>query len=231
MENPPFSDEKINAYVDNELADEERAQLLKTAAQEPAVARQICETRQLSDMLRLAYAQDGEVPRRARAYDRPWLSAAAVLLLCGLAWLGGMYSGAERESTLQLISLKEADVVPGENVLVHLNTMEPQEVREALDLTERLLRESRPGQMHVELVVNGDGIGLLREGSEYASRIRAMVANHENITFLACGIAMENYGLRDGGTQVMLLPEAQRIPAGFNRIVSRLRQGWTYVGV
>lgn len=51
-----FSDEFINAFVDDQLIPEEKARVCVDAAFDEAFNRRVCELRRIRDLIRLAYA-------------------------------------------------------------------------------------------------------------------------------------------------------------------------------
>ena len=69
---------------------------------------------------------------------------------------------------------------------------------------------------------------MLRKGSPYAKRIHQIVESNENVSFLACGIAMENAKLKEGH-DITLIPDAHKIDAALEQILRRLKAGWLYV--
>ena len=84
--------------------------------------------------------------------------------------------------------------------------------------------------MDLEVVVNAQGLGLLRDNSPYASKVKKLVSDYDNIAFLACGQAKENARLKEG-RDIELLPEAVQVPAALDLILSRIKKGWLYVKV
>lgn len=74
-------------------------------------------------------------------------------------------------------------------IVVHLNESAPARVAQTLDEVESLLKLYRAnGQTaRVELVVNGDGLALLRSDvSPAPERVRRMQQEYDNLTFIAC---------------------------------------------
>ena len=83
--------------------------------------------------------------------------------------------------------------------------------------------------MQLKFVANAEGLAVLRENSPYADRIKLLSEQYNNVEFLACGIAMKTAQLKEK-KEVVLLPEAKKIPAALNEILERLEAGWTYMG-
>jgi hypothetical protein len=60
-----FSDEFINAFVDNQVTPEEKARVYAHLASSEAFNRRVCELRKIRDLIRLAY-QELSIPARDR---------------------------------------------------------------------------------------------------------------------------------------------------------------------
>ncbi|HSD95920.1 MAG TPA: hypothetical protein VLB06_02150 [Sulfuricaulis sp.] len=61
-----FSDEFINAFVDNQVTPEEKAWVYAHSASCEAFNRRVCELRKIRDLIRLAY-QELPMPGQGRA--------------------------------------------------------------------------------------------------------------------------------------------------------------------
>ena len=85
-----FSDEFLNAFVDNQVAAEEKSRVYIEIGQDEALNRQVCELRKLHDLVQLAYREPpappartayGSTSRRARLR---FGVAASILLTLGI---------------------------------------------------------------------------------------------------------------------------------------------------
>lgn len=59
---PEFSDEFLNAFVDNQLALEEKDRVYLRVSQDEALSRRVCELRKIQDMVRLSYQNPPAAP-------------------------------------------------------------------------------------------------------------------------------------------------------------------------
>jgi intracellular sulfur oxidation DsrE/DsrF family protein len=90
-----YSDEFLNAFVDNQIAAEEKSRTYIEIGQNQALNRQVCELRKLHDLVQLAYREPPAPPERTTsgsAVRRARLRfgvAASVLLILGVL-LGGL---------------------------------------------------------------------------------------------------------------------------------------------
>jgi len=62
-----FSDEFLNAFVDNQLAPEEKSRAYDEISRDETVNRQVCELRKLHDLVQLAYRDVPAPPARTKA--------------------------------------------------------------------------------------------------------------------------------------------------------------------
>ena len=78
-----FSDEHLNAYLDNQLAAEERAQLLEALRQDSELSARVCKLQKVKEMVQLAYHNfDAEqVIQPKRRANPVWPAIAASFLL------------------------------------------------------------------------------------------------------------------------------------------------------
>jgi intracellular sulfur oxidation DsrE/DsrF family protein len=225
-----FSDERLNAFVDDQLGSEEREEILAAIADDAELGQRLCALRSSKELVRHAY---GHVPTHSRVRGRRvslWSGAlaAGVALVVGmvvgwqghraslapagapLAWLGGLFAPQETR------------------VLLHLDTSQTERMEEALELVEAYLAKTRHAR--VELVVNNSGLDLLRqETTPHAERIAALAARYDTLAFVACGNAIARY--RSAGLDVTLVPEARVAGTAVEHIVERVREGWTYLKI
>ena len=242
--NAVVSDETLNAFIDGELDVAESEALLARIREDKELSQRVCILRGLQSMVRLAYIEPPVADdRKSRTVPRRQLmrgcAYACLILLAGLSG-GWALRGQELQavaalpaalpSGYQVVSLaREADP---NRVMLHLDSAAPAKMQAVLDQAERLLDEAdRQGRaMQLEVIANSHGLNLLRAGhSPYAERMARMKERHSNLHWIACGQSIAR--LRNGGEQVMLLPDTQTTPTAINEIVTRLQQGWTYVRV
>lgn len=242
--NEPVTQEFLHAFVDGELAADERERALTQLENDPAFKARVCEIRTLKEQVKGAYA---ELPGRA-AYGRtaqeaclarPWLGALAAGLLLTLGVGGGWMARDSADGPVQIERLAglpsgyqpvslSAHIDPNK-VLLHLDSGEPERLGATLDLAESMLKE-RHGRGQLAIVVNTYGLDLLRQGvSPMQARVARMSSEHPNLSFVACGQTISR--LRREGVDVLLVPEANVTSSAINEILSRMQRGWVYVKV
>lgn len=229
--NPPISDEILGAYIDNELAAPERADLLGRIARDPELRGRACELWQLKQMVRGAYPlprQQATAVRRFPAWRGYQALAASLLLMLGTlaGWLAHGRIDADRQLASQIESIRSDG---GGRVVLHLFSDEPARMEASLRMAEQLAqaRDNTGQPFRVEFIANGPGLHLLRAGgSPYAGQIAAL-RNHPNLHLIACREAMDR--LRERGVDVTLLPGVEETPSAESELAARLTQGWRYV--
>lgn len=226
-----FSDEHLNAFVDNELGALERDAILAAVAGDAELGQRLCALRSAKDLVRHAY---NRVPAVRRKRDRRlplWggALAAGVALVVGMliGWQGHR-AAASWPSESALAWVGNLFAAQPSRVLIHLDSSQSERMEEALDLAEAYL--AKASHARVEIVVNNSGLDLLREeATPHAARIAALASRHEMLAFVACGNAIARY--RSAGLDVTLVPEARVERTAVEHVVERVRQGWTYVKI
>ena len=140
-------------------------------------------------------------------------------------------SEGQMMGALQALQHNDFDAKPV-NYVVHVDTANPVRLKTALDETESLLSNKKAGEkVQVEIVANGPGLNLLREGaSPYAQRIAELQSKYPNLALMACGQTIRK--LKEAGVNVELLPHTKITPSALEQIISlRLKQHWVYIKV
>lgn len=233
--------EYLNAFVDGELAADERTRAMALLESDAEFKLRTCELRTLKDRVKGAYAEVPAAP--ARPLSRrigPGLKqalAAGLLLALGVGggWMArdwkGLEPGYDRLAGLpggyRAITL--AEQVDADKVILHLDSGAPERLAAVLNLADKLLAE-KGASGRVEIVVNSFGLDLLRSDvTPLAGRIEDMARQHANLSFVACGQTVAR--LKRGGVKVELLPVAHTASSVISEIVTRMEQGWVYVKV
>lgn len=225
-----YSDERLNAFIDNELGAQESDELLAAIAEDAELSQRLCALRSTKELVRHAY---GHLPAARRKRDGRYsfwggAMAAGVALVVGvlIGWQGHRTAvTAQPDSVLAWAGSFFAQPT---RVLLHLDNSQPERMEEALDLAEAYL--AKANHARVEIVVNNSGLDLLREETTpHAARIAALASRHRMLAFVACGNAIARY--RNAGLDVTLVPEAQVAGTAVEHVVERVRQGWTYLKI
>jgi intracellular sulfur oxidation DsrE/DsrF family protein len=232
-----ISDERLNALIDNELDLEEKERLLYALSCDDTLQRRYQKLRQVKEAVIQSY-QDVPQPidtpiNHNSGFNRFMLGfASAALLLIGVStgWILGHQVQNNTRPPIETVSDIDPTKPKTENILLHISSTNETRVEAVLQKAEALLRnaQQKHNELRVEIVANSDGLNILRKGSPYTEEISSLSKQYQNIKFLACGIAKKTAALKEG-KPIELLPEAKDIPAALDEILSRLKQGWTYV--
>ena len=254
-----FSDEFLNAFVDNQLAPEEKSRAFVEISQDECLNRQVCELRKMHDLVQHAYREPPAPPASGiSARDRLRINlrfgaVASVLLVLGIVVGREIRLPAPDLQPLSARSVPtdDTDVVgtyqavppaatrvnaaesKQPRVLIHVAHDNTAELSQALDDIEGLLTYYRDKHQsaRVEVVLNGKGLRLVRaDTSKFAGRIAQLQKEYKNLTFAACQNTIDRLK-REQGVIVRLLPGVTVIDSGMAEIMRRQNQGWTYLQV
>ena len=233
-----FSDEFLNAFVDDQLAADEKSRVYPHISADEALSRQVCELRKLRDLVQLAYKDLVPPPVRhsASAARRRFGFGIAASLLVVASMVGGWFlhdrfpapEYHSIDSMAQTGAWIDNDPV---KIVVQVSDGSPSHTKQVLDDVEGLLQLYRStGQAaRVEVIANGDGLALLRSDVSTApERVRQMQANYENLTFVACQNSIDRLK-RDKGIVAKLRPGVAVIDSGVAQLMRRQHQGWAYI--
>ncbi len=248
MNEQKFSDEFLNAFVDEQLAAEEKSRAYQAIGADTALNQRVCELRKLRDLVRLAYQDPPAAPvpnMRTHRY-RAGSAAALLLLTVGvtLGWLLHDPSAAPPVAdapaaapvvTAAATAPSPAAATRGKEtkVLLHLNSGNPARMQEVLDEAELLLKHYRANRQiaRVQIIVNGEGLNLLRaDTSPYPERVSALLQKYDNLLFAACQNTIDRL-TREQGIIARLLPGTVVVDSGVAQIILRQQQGWIYIQV
>jgi intracellular sulfur oxidation DsrE/DsrF family protein len=219
-----FSEEQLNAFVDNELDPEDKSLLYSKAAKSPELDQRLCQQRKVKELVKHAY---DDIPPPQRSGKKPlsrsgwFMRAIAATVLLAVGATGGLLgSQLLGESQVQVAATEQID-----KYLLHVASSEPAEMRAALEYAHQLLEADESGLRQVEIVANEQGIDLLRSDvTPFAAEIAALQA--EDVVFYACSKTIQR--LEERGVKVELVPYTNPDYTALDRVVTRMQEGWRY---
>jgi intracellular sulfur oxidation DsrE/DsrF family protein len=220
-----FSEEQLNALVDDELDSEDKSRIYRETGQQPELDQRLCQQRKVKELVKLAYDDipppaRGGTPslRRGGRFSRAL--AAAVLLGVGLA--AGFIGKAALDPGLEQVAV----ATEPDSYLIHVASGEPHDMAEALARAEYLLNSAESdGVRQVEIVANERGLNLLRSDiTQYATEISTL--QRHDVVFYACSKTIQR--LEQAGVEVQLVPQAIADYTALDRVVIRMQEGWHY---
>ncbi|MDH5633577.1 MAG: hypothetical protein OEZ10_11350 [Gammaproteobacteria bacterium] len=244
-QNNHFSNELIHAFIDDQLTIEERAEMYKSINSDQDLNRQVCELRKIRDLVQLSYSDippppgmRNTTPTRKTGWRFPVGSsiAAGIALLVGIA-IGGNMPGNESAATSTTLASKQVAAngisqQASQKVLFHLNSGKKEDMKEALDEVEQLLKHyaATGVQAQLEFVTNGEAITLLnKDTSPFVDRVKNMLASYDNIRFVACQNSIDQHTNPTTMAKLRLIPGTVVIDSGVAQIMRRQHQGWAYI--
>ncbi|MCF8199774.1 MAG: hypothetical protein K9J42_13485 [Sulfuritalea sp.] len=227
-----FSDEHLNAFVDNQLGTQECDEILTAIATDAELGQRLCELRSAKELVRHAY---GRVPNSRRPANRHfsiWSGAlaASLTLVVGvlIGWLGHQSATAQESPGATAAWTARLFASEPTRILIHLDSSRSEQMDAALDLAEAYL--AKVGNARVEVIANNRGLDLLRaRTTPYAIRIAGIKSHYDRVGFIACGQTIAR--LRGGGEDVALVPEAAVTRTAIEHVAERVQQGWTYLKI
>ncbi|TDY04279.1 DsrE family protein [Thiohalophilus thiocyanatoxydans] len=241
--NSRFSDEHLNAYLDNQLDSEERSLLLEELRRDQQLAERVCKLQKVQDMVQLAYhnvASEQDARQAHRRWPIYFAQTASALLILGLGLSIGWFSHDTFKRPASLFEMAQSAQVAAEpqpddelKLMLHVNSDDPSRLQTVLDEAEYLLRTSRNKErkLRIEIMANGEGLKLLQENNTaYAKRVNTLNSQYQNVRFMACRIALNRYE-EENGMSIELLPDVDIIPSAMQEALLRQREGWTYLRI
>ena len=104
-----------------------------------------------------------------------------------------------------------------------VSTPDQRQWNQSLNYLENLRELYGPGNVELELVALGMGIGVLKLEATQATRVAD--ALRAGVQINACEVTMR----RQKMTRADMLPDIGYVPAGLGEIIRRQREGWAYI--
>lgn len=225
----PISEELLNSFIDGQITNEERQEILLLLEQDKKLAAQVCELQRIKQRVRLAYDQvppsrlPDTVIKKSNVLPR---IAAAITIFC-MGILLGVAGLKQQSQPVETIAANDTMT----RVLVHLTSSDSDSGLNTLTNLEQMLLEYRnSGQnVKVEVVANGHGIDLLRkETTPFAELIARLAKDYSNLSFAACKNTIDQMQITSD-EHIELIPQARLIESGIVEVIELQKQGWTYI--
>ncbi len=236
-----FSEEFLNAFVDDQLAHDEKSRVYHEINQDEALSHEVCQLSKVRDLVQLAYKNPPPAPSGltfklpARRIGMGMAAGFALVVVGLLGWMALKppisEAPATRTAPATLLAGATGQDISVVKVLMHLNEGLPERVEKTLNEVESLLQFYRSTNQiaRIEVVANGDGIDLLRrDASVDPERVERMQKEYDNLTFVACQNTIDRLQ-REHGITTHLLPGVVVSDSGVAHLMRRQHQGWTYI--
>jgi len=256
-----LSDEYLNAFVDDQLALEERSRFYSEIGKDEAVIRHVCELRRVRDLIQMAYKNLPTPPSRAAGPTkqsrgaRRGLAACVTLIIGVLVLAGGLQQDSSRSGLVAMRAVSavalnsSAGAAPNRGsaaqkvdaatstgqvikVLFHLNSGDPAHMKEVLDETESLLNLYKRTHQQARVEVITNGEGLNLLLAGRSPYPKRVSAMLKTYRNLQFAACLNTLDrFNDQGVKTKLLPGAIVIDSGVAQIVRLQQEGWIYIQV
>lgn len=238
-----YSDEHLNAFIDNELDAGEKAEILDAARHDAELSQRICKLQKLHNLLQLSY-QSIEVPERhkktndlTQSVKFKWFAAASIFLTIGTiaGWVSHQTLNSGNLIDIAQVTHSSAATNNAQHwkLMLHVSTANPTRLNFVLDEAEALLKEYAQSsrKLELEILANSDGLALVtNNGKSYNKRLQSLQQKYDNLSVLVCGQALKRIQ-RLQGKKLNLLPNTNVVSSAINQIVKRQQGGWSYIRI
>lgn len=238
--------DQLNAFVDGELDQKKREEILGSIDEDAELKAELCDIHRIKELMSFTYSMQPK-KERAVAHDRYHYGAiaASLLLVLGVGFTGGYLSNSYFDNEVLLVADKPLDLndsdsirtvalqsptVTSQNkVIIYLGHSQKVKFTQTLDKAEELLEKYRQDGTEVYVVTSAGGIDLLRSNTNVQKRITQMKDLHPSLRFVACNNQI--YHLHKKGHPVNLVKEAEVAPSAVQFVVDHLKNGWRYIAI
>ena len=237
-----FSDEHLNAFIDDQLTNSERAELLDAIRHDHELSQRVCKLQKLHNLVQLSY-ESIDVPERHNTSDRKtepqrlkWFATASVLLIMGTisGWIANENLGQKK--LYEIAEIKQNNNTANSEkwrLMLHVSTANPRRLNIVLDEMEVLLEQyaNSKQKLQLEVLTNSEGLALVKNnGKTYNQRLVSLKKKYNNLVVLACNQTLQRLQ-KTYGKQPALLPDTNIVPSAINQIIKRQKEGWSYIRI
>ncbi|VAX12711.1 hypothetical protein MNBD_GAMMA24-1679 [hydrothermal vent metagenome] len=240
-----FSDERLNAFIDNEMDLAEKQETFEVFRHDEALRKRACELQKTHDLIKLTY-QSVDLPpsyqtplRNKQTHPRFLRNMVAATILVVVSSLLGWFGHQELAPNNSLLDLARAVQPPqavnsrARKIMLHVSTSDEYRLNIMLTETEHLLKASRKNgeKVFVEILANGPGLKIVDNvGSAPARRLQKLQTRYDNLYVTACAQAIERLRVTKG-IKLDLIPNASVVRSSLSEVLKRQREGWTYIRI
>ena len=236
MKKMDFRTERIlHAYVDNELEPQAKSHLLIQLENDERIRARACELQRTKEWIKFSFegeaAQTRSLPGiqwRLRHTSPFYIAASLVIVLIafGAGWSG--HSLTENVTPQGLVLDTANTAAP--HVILHISDSDETRFNKVLERTDQLLRQYGSNGVQVEVVANAGGLDFMRTASsKHIDSIRRMIAEHDNVRFIACSRGLSK--LRKLGLNATVIDGVDAHEPAADHLIERLTEGWTYIRI
>ena len=238
-----YSDEHLNAFVDDQLDTTEKAEILNAIRHDAELSQRVCELQKLQNLVQLSY-QSVEVPEHHKVTNNSapsikfkWFAAASFFLAIGsiAGWI--THKVTTPASLVDIAQINQAPAATNNadhwKLMLHVSTENPVRLNIVLNEAEALLKEYAQSsrKLELEILTNRKGLALVtNNGKGYNKQLQKLQQKYDNLEVLVCEETLKRIQ-RKQGVKLKLLPKTQTVPSAIKQIVKRQQAGWSYIRI
>lgn len=243
-----YSDEILNAFVDGELEGHEKEKFKLDMQNDEQLKNHVHALCNLKKSIQSGYAQvplpkQVDETKSSTSLLDIKLVMLVVLVLCAGFFLGSVvshkqtkadYATHEKEKLDKIngVKLTTVDLQQPNKIILHVSSSSADVLYNTLHKVDVILDKYKKNKIpfELEVIANSGGIDLLREDvSPYKERIKEIMKDYNNVSFIACTNAIEKLQMK--GIKPDLIAETKIGKTAIEQIIKRLQEGWVYVKV
>lgn len=242
-ETKQYSDEHLNAFIDDQLNTTEKAEILDAIRHDAELSQRVCKLQKLQNLVQLSY-ESVDVPAHHQYSDNKkspgklkWAAAASFLLAIGtiLGWVSHQSINTNNISDIATITHNPTTMNQADNwnLMLHVSTANPNKLNIVLNEAEALLKQYADSsrKLKLEILANSEGLALVSDsGKNYNKQLQKLQQKYDNLAVVVCGETLKKIQ-RTQGRKLNLLPNTNVVPSAINQIVNRQQNGWSYIRI
>ena len=240
-----YSDEYINAYIDGELDNDERKQLLFDEQLDSELASRINDARMLKEKVQLTYADIKNTKHEKNSFNcvaffnRHRALAASFLLMTSIATIFALNTGNDEHILVARQLMKNtpptltADLNTAigneQRIVLNISSYDAKSFSETVNMIDTVLsRHSDDNSFSMEIVANKQGLKALDvESSTHAIQLNQLADRYNNLEIIACAKSLAD--LATDGNPVKLMKSIIVTPSAAQQVAKRASAGWLYL--
>ena len=241
--NKHYSDEHLNAFIDDQLDNIEKSEILDAIRHDAELSQRVCKLQKLHNLIQLSY-QSIDIPIRHNSADNKenvgikWFAVASILLVVGtfVGWTSHELTTQNNSNQIVQLTQPSAGLSTTSErwkLMLHVSTANPTRLNLVLNEAEALLQEydSSSRNLELEILTNSDGLALVtNDGENYNQRLQQLQNKYDNLAVMVCGQTLKRIQ-KIHGKKLKLLPNTNIVPSAIKQIVKRQKSGWSYIRI
>lgn len=243
-QNEQFSDEMLNAFIDDQLDQDEREQILSALRHDDVLTQRVCDLQKVRSLVQLAYSEKDIVPAHQQASSQEssdWLRksiAASILILVGIlsGWFTHQYTSTDKSLVEYAQTIRNNPALADNEtwqVMLHVSHNQERRFNILLEEAENLLATYKSNQqpLQLEILANGKGLDLVKnENAPHVLKLKRLQKEYDNLIVSVCGQTLQRLQ-KETGKPVSLVPDANIVRSAIHQVGKRQKQGWTYIHI